>query len=148
MTAARLLAAGVDSSTQSTKVELRELDSGRLAARAGAPHLHTCWDPPVSEQDPHTWWEALAACFAQFDKADRADVVALSVAGQQHGLVLVGEDGAALRPAKLWNDTTAAPQAPRSGGPPYPRAVGPALRIGAAGVVHRRQTGLGAGPRA
>ncbi|MCY3578709.1 MAG: xylulokinase [bacterium] len=107
----RALVAGVDSSTQSTKVELRELDSGQLAARASAPHTHTCWDPPVSEQDPQTWWEALAECFARFTDADRADVVALSVAGQQHGLVLVGEDGAVLRPAKLWNDTTSALQA-------------------------------------
>jgi xylulokinase len=105
------LVAGVDSSTQSTKVELRERDSGHLAARASAPHAHVRWDPPVSEQDPQTWWDALAACFAQFSEADRARVVAISVAGQQHGLVLVGSDGEVLRPAKLWNDTTSAPQA-------------------------------------
>ena len=107
----RALVAGVDSSTQSTKVELRERDSGRLVDRASAPHAHTCWDPPVSEQDPETWWVALAGCFAQFSEDDRADVVAVSVAGQQHGLVLVGEDDTALRPAKLWNDTVSAPQA-------------------------------------
>ena len=105
------LVAGVDSSTQSTKVELRERDSGKLMDRAGAPHAHARWDPPVSEQDPETWWAALADCFARFAETDRADVVAVSVAGQQHGLVLVGEDGAVLRPAKLWNDTTSAPQA-------------------------------------
>ena len=107
----RALVAGVDSSTQSTKVELRERDSGRMVDRASAPHAHTCWDPPVSEQDPETWWAALVDCFARFAEADRADVVAVSVAGQQHGLVLVGEDGSVLRPAKLWNDTTSAPQA-------------------------------------
>ncbi|MDE0236895.1 MAG: FGGY family carbohydrate kinase, partial [bacterium] len=107
----RALVAGVDSSTQSTKVELRELDSGLLIDRTSAPHTHSRWEPPVSEQDPATWWEALSACFAQFTDADRANVVAVSVAGQQHGLVLVGEDGEALRPAKLWNDTTSAPQA-------------------------------------
>ncbi len=105
------LVAGVDSSTQSTKVELRERGSGRLVDRASGPHAHTCWDPPVSEQDPVTWWDALAACFTQFTEADRACVAAISVAGQQHGLVLVGDDGAVLRPAKLWNDTTSAPQA-------------------------------------
>ena len=105
------LVAGVDSSTQSTKVELRARDSGQLTARASAPHAHVRWDPPVSEQDPHAWWEALAGCFAQFTEADRARVVAISVAGQQHGLVLVGDDGEVLRPAKLWNDTTSAAQA-------------------------------------
>ena len=105
------LVAGVDSSTQSTKVELRARDSGQLTARASAPHAHVRWDPPVSEQDPQTWWDALGACFAQFTEADRARVVAISVAGQQHGLVLVGDDGKVLRPAKLWNDTTSAAQA-------------------------------------
>ncbi|MCY4136186.1 MAG: xylulokinase [bacterium] len=107
----RALVAGVDSSTQSTKVELRELDSGLLVDRTSAPHTHSRWEPPVSEQDPAIWWEALSACFAQLTDADRANVVAVSVAGQQHGLVLVDEDGEALRPAKLWNDTTSAPQA-------------------------------------
>ena len=107
----RALVAGVDSSTQSTKVELRERDSGQLVDQVSASHTHSCWDPPVSEQDPQTWWDALADCFAQLADSDRADVVAVSVAGQQHGLVLVGEDGAVLRPAKLWNDTTSAPQA-------------------------------------
>ena len=109
--AGRPLVAGVDSSTQSTKVELRERDSGVLVDRASAPHAHARWDPPVSEQDPDTWWTALVDCFAQFTEADRARVGAISVAGQQHGLVLVEEDGAVLRPAKLWNDTTSAPQA-------------------------------------
>ena len=109
--ALRALVAGVDSSTQSTKVELRDRDSGQLVARASAPHTHTCWDPPISEQDPDAWWSALVDCCSQFADADRADVVAISVAGQQHGLVLVGDDGAVLRPAKLWNDTTSAPQA-------------------------------------
>ena len=107
----RVLVAGVDSSTQSTKVELRECDSGRLVDRASAPHGHTRWEPPVSEQDPQTWWDALVDCFSQFTEADRADVAAVGVAGQQHGLVLVGADGSVLRPAKLWNDTTSAPQA-------------------------------------
>lgn len=105
------LVAGVDSSTQSTKVELRELDSGRLVDRAAAPHAHTCWNPPISEQDPLAWWQALIACFDRFTSADRTCVAAMSVAGQQHGLVLVGHDGTVLRPAKLWNDTTSAPQA-------------------------------------
>ena len=107
----RALVAGVDSSTQSTKVELRDIDSGQLVDRTSAPHTHACWEPPVSEQEPATWWEALSACFAQFTDADRSNVAAMSVAGQQHGLVLVDEEGRVLRPAKLWNDTTSAPQA-------------------------------------
>ncbi len=106
----RALAAGVDSSTQSTKVELRDIDTGELVARASSPHPPT--SPPVSEQDPEAWWTALVECFAQLSSHGR-DVVAISVAGQQHGLVLLDDDGLPLKPAKLWNDTTSASQAER-----------------------------------
>ncbi len=105
------LVAGVDSSTQSTKVELRERNSGQLLASATAAHDHACWDPPVSEQLPLTWWQALTACFAQFSDEIKAQVVAISVAAQQHGLVLLDQYDAVLRPVKLWNDTTSASQA-------------------------------------
>lgn len=57
------LVAGVDSSTQATKVVLRDVDSGRLVASATSPHPAT--SPPVSEQDPAAWWSALAGCFGQ-----------------------------------------------------------------------------------
>lgn len=99
---------GVDSSTQSTKVELRELDSGTVVGAGQAAHPAT--EPPVSEQDPAAWWSALVAAIEQLGGA-RADVVAMAVGGQQHGLVLLDDAGVAVRPAKLWNDTTSAPQA-------------------------------------
>ncbi len=102
------LVAGVDSSTQSTKVELRDIESGSVVATGRAPHPST--DPPRSEQDPESWWEALAVAFAETG-GHRADVVAVAVAGQQHGLVLLDEFDSPLRPAKLWNDTESAPQA-------------------------------------
>lgn len=102
------LVLGVDSSTQSTKVELRRLDTGALVAVGRSTHPPTT--PPRSEQDPEAWWRALLASLDQVT-AHLPDVVAVAVAGQQHGLVLVDEAGAALRPAKLWNDTTSAPEA-------------------------------------
>ena len=102
------LVAGVDSSTQSTKVELRELTSGALVATGRAPHPST--SPPVSEQEPESWWAALVDALGQVrPHLDR--VVAMSVAGQQHGLVVVDSTGTVIRPAKLWNDTTSARQA-------------------------------------
>lgn len=100
--------AGVDSSTQSTKVELRDIETGELVARAQAAHPPT--NPPVSEQDPRAWWSALVECFDQLGD-HRGDVSGISVAGQQHGLVLLDEAGDPVRPAKLWNDTTSSPQA-------------------------------------
>lgn len=98
--------AGVDSSTQSTKVEVRDLVSGAVVARASMPHVQTT--PPRSEQDPESWMTA-------FDGAWRAigepAVAAISVAGQQHGMVALDAAGEVVRPAKLWNDTESAPDA-------------------------------------
>ena len=104
------LVVGVDSSTQSTKVEARDISTGVVVATGHAAHPPTT--PPVSEQDPSAWWEALVVAIGQLGD-HRADVVAMSVAGQQHGLVLLDGAGSPLRPAKLWNDTTSAPQAER-----------------------------------
>ncbi len=102
------LVLGVDSSTQSTKVELRRLDDGGLVASGRSGHPPT--SPPCSEQDPRAWWEALGRALAEVGD-HLSEVVALSVAGQQHGLVILDEHGEPLRPAKLWNDTESAPQA-------------------------------------
>lgn len=104
------LVIGVDSSTQSTKAELRDLATGELIAVGRAAHPPTT--PPVSEQDPAAWWRALAVAIEQLGD-QRKHAVALSIGGQQHGLVLVDEAGDVVRPAKLWNDTTSAPQADR-----------------------------------
>ena len=58
---------GIDSSTQSTKVELRYADDGRLLAAARAPHPPTT--PPRSEQHPSAWWSALGDAVADKDTA-------------------------------------------------------------------------------
>jgi len=100
------LVAGVDSSTQSTTVEVRDADTGEVVGRGRAPHPPTA--PPVSEQDPAHWWAALEAAWT---KAGSGDVAAVSVAGQQHGLVALDGGGRVIRPAKLWNDTESAPDA-------------------------------------
>ena len=100
------LVAGVDSSTQSTKVEVRNLDTGEVVARGTAPHPATT--PPRSEQDPHEWWSAFETAWAA---AGSPTVEAISVAGQQHGMVVLDADREVIRPAKLWNDTESAPDA-------------------------------------
>jgi xylulokinase len=99
---------GIDSSTQSTKVEIRDADDGRLLATGRAPHPET--QPPRSEQDPAAWWDALHHAVAAAGDIAR-DVAAVSVAAQQHGLVALDHDSRVLRPAKLWNDTESAPDA-------------------------------------
>jgi len=97
---------GIDSSTSSTKVEVRDSDDGRLWG-AGR-RLHPATTPPRSEQDPQAWWGALVQAWHD---AGRYDAEVISVAGQQHGLVVLDEEANVLRPAKLWNDTESAPDA-------------------------------------
>ena len=101
------LVVGIDSSTQSCKIEVRDADSGQLMHSASAPHPPTV--PPRSEQDPDAWWHALSSLLD--DHAN--DAAAISVAGQQHGMVVLDQNRRVLRPAKLWNDTESAPQAQR-----------------------------------
>lgn len=100
------LVLGVDSSTQSTKVEVRDADTGALVATGRSPHPVTT--PPRSEQSPSTWWTALIEAIRQ---TDQREIAAISVAGQQHGMVVTDEAGAVLRPAKLWNDTESSREA-------------------------------------
>ena len=96
-----MLVAGVDSSTQSTKVLLCQAEDGSLVGQASAPH------PDGTECDPGLWWQALGE--AGRGLLDRAD--AIGVAAQQHGMVVLDEDGQVIRPALLWNDMRSAPQA-------------------------------------
>lgn len=94
------LVAGVDSSTQSCKVVVRDAETGRLVREGAAPH------PGGTEVDPEHWWSALGEALAQAGGLD--DVEAVSVGGQQHGMVALDADGEVIRPALLWNDTRSA----------------------------------------
>ncbi|MDQ0768821.1 xylulokinase [Pseudarthrobacter defluvii] len=94
------LVAGVDSSTQSCKVVIRDADTGALVRQGRAAH------PEGSEVHPDHWWTALQKAVADAGGLD--DVSAVSVGGQQHGMVCLDSDGAVIRPALLWNDTRSA----------------------------------------
>lgn len=102
------LVAGVDSSTQSTKVVLVDTASGRVVAEASAPH-QVSGSAGARETDPRQWADALSRALRGTGRA--REVEAISVGAQQHGLVVLGADGQPLRPAILWNDTRSAPQA-------------------------------------
>lgn len=98
---------GVDSSTQSTKALAVDLDTGALVGQGRAAHTVSGGDG--RESDPAQWWEALVEALGRTGHADRA--LAVSVGGQQHGLVTLDADGNPVRPAMLWNDVRSAPQA-------------------------------------
>jgi xylulokinase len=94
------LVAGIDSSTQSCKVVIREAATGALVREGRAPH------PDGTEVDPQAWLDALGQALAA--AGGLAGVAAVSVAGQQHGMVCLDEHGEVVRPALLWNDTRSA----------------------------------------
>lgn len=94
------LVAGVDSSTQSCKVLICRADDGTVVREGAAAH------PDGTEIDPGHWETALRSAIAEAGGLD--DVAALSVAGQQHGMVALDDAGEVIRPALLWNDTRSA----------------------------------------
>ena len=94
------LVVGVDSSTQACKVVVRDAATGVFIRQGRAAH------PSGTEVDPAAWWVALNAAIRGAGGVD--DVAAISVAGQQHGMVCLDEAGAVIRKALLWNDTRSA----------------------------------------
>jgi xylulokinase len=97
------LVAGVDSSTQSCKVVIRDAATGELVRSGRASH------PDGTEVHPDAWWEALGAALRDAGGLD--DVAGIAVGAQQHGMVCLDEAGQVVRPALLWNDTRSAPAA-------------------------------------
>jgi xylulokinase len=94
------LVAGVDTSTQACKVVVRDAATGQLVRAGRASH------PAGTSVAPHAWADAFTAAAAAAGGLD--DVAALSVGGQQHGMVCLDEDGAVVRDALLWNDVRSA----------------------------------------
>ncbi|MFJ7288022.1 xylulokinase [Curtobacterium sp. NPDC098951] len=94
------LVAGVDSSTQSCKVTIRDADTGAVVREGRATH------PDGTSVDPRHWWDALGSAIADAGGLD--GVGAIAVAGQQHGMVALDADGRVVRDALLWNDVRSA----------------------------------------
>ena len=94
------LIAGVDSSTQSCKVVIRDAVTGQLVREGRATH------PDGTEVNPAHWVTALDTAIAA--AGGLADVAAISIGGQQHGMVALDSQGQVIRDALLWNDTRSA----------------------------------------
>ncbi len=94
------LVAGVDSSTQSCKVTIRDAATGAVVREGRAAH------PDGTSVDPRHWWDALGTAVA--DAGGLTDVGAVAIAGQQHGMVALDADGHVVRDALLWNDVRSA----------------------------------------
>ncbi|HEV8468358.1 MAG TPA: FGGY family carbohydrate kinase, partial [Candidatus Limnocylindria bacterium] len=101
---------GVDCGTQSTKVVLRDPASGAVVAIGRAPHQLIERDDGTREQDPSWWIDALRTAVRDALRGERFDIGGIGVSGQQHGLVCLDDRDRPVRAAKLWNDTTTAPE--------------------------------------
>jgi xylulokinase len=121
---------GLDSGTQSTRAVLVDGGTGRVVASRSAAYDILASDVAgTKEQDPADWVraasEVIAGVLAAAGPDAAARVEGLGISGQQHGFVPLDREGHVIRPAKLWCDTSTAPQCDaliqRLGG--LPRAI-------------------------
>ncbi len=106
---------GFDVGTSSVKASLVEIESGKCAASAFWPEK----EAPIiavkagwAEQEPEMWWENLKVATKMImdqTGAQPADVKAIGISYQMHGLVCVDKDGQPLRPSIIWCDGRAVP---------------------------------------
>ena len=97
---------GIDVSTTGAKALLVD-EKGVVVASATTPLTLQTPKPLWSEQDPHAWWDGVAKSVRQALSsagATGAEVAAVGLTGQMHGLVLLDARHRVLRPAILWND--------------------------------------------
>ena len=97
---------GLDVSTTATKAILVGR-GGDLVGVAASEYATSSPHPLWSEQDPELWWRAarraIGEVLAASGRSGR-DVAAVGLSGQMHGLTLLDDAGAPVRPAILWND--------------------------------------------
>ena len=99
---------GIDLGTSSVKVTVLD-DEGRMLARSRSPYGVTTPMPGWAETDPHDWWDAtLEAVHSVRELAPGADIGAVGLSGQMHGVVLADDRMSPVRRGVLWPDRRAA----------------------------------------
>jgi xylulokinase len=99
---------GLDLGTSSVKALLMD-ESGSVLGESSAPYSVRAPRPGWAESSPDDWWAAVMRATDAAVGRRGAEVTALGLSGQMHGVVLADEHGLPLRPAVLWADA-------RSGG--------------------------------
>ena len=99
---------GLDLGTSSVKALLME-ESGTALGEGSASYSVRAPRPGWAESSPDDWWAAVLRAKDAAVGRRGADVTALGLSGQMHGVVLADERGRPLRSALLWADA-------RSGG--------------------------------
>ena len=99
---------GIDCGTQGTKAIILDAASGQVLGQGAAAHTMISGANGRREQDTQQWLDAFTLATRQALLAANVDgqsILGIGVSGQQHGLVLLDDQGEVLRPAKLWCDT-------------------------------------------
>lgn len=97
---------GIDVSTTGVKALLIDQD-GHVIGSANTEQPLSTPQPLWSEQDPADWWNGAVNSIRQVLRETGvagSAVQGIGLTGQMHGLTLLDESGAVLRPAILWND--------------------------------------------
>ena len=104
---------GYDVGSSSIKATLMEAETGRVLAMAASPEKELeiiakkiGW----AEQQPETWWEHVKEAAQKIRskaKFATADVKAIGISYQMHGLVAVDKNQKVLRPSIIWCDSRA-----------------------------------------
>src|SRR4051794_20755423 len=98
---------GIDLGTSSAKVLVLD-EQGRTLSVAAAPYEVVAPQPGWAESDPDAWWrDTLAAAQSALAQASRAEITAIGLSGQMHGVILTDREGRPIRPALLWPDSRA-----------------------------------------
>ena len=97
---------GIDISTTGAKALLID-ERGAVLGSATTPLDLSTPRPLWSEQNPADWWDGAKQSIRNLlamPGINPAEISAIGLTGQMHGLVLLGSQGDILRPALLWND--------------------------------------------
>ncbi|MBV9690968.1 MAG: xylulokinase [Ktedonobacteraceae bacterium] len=98
---------GIDLGTSSVKVIVLNT-RGRTLSVSKAGYTVTAPQPSWSESDPNEWWVAVVSAIqTAMAQVPQAEITAIGLSGQMHGLVLTDEEGLPIRAAMLWTDTRA-----------------------------------------
>ena len=115
---------GYDVGSSSVKASLVSVETGKCVATAFYPKSEapiTSREPGFAEQDPAMWWANLKLATADILEQVRgkatlqsktftpADIKAIGISYQMHGLVCVDKDQHVLRPSIIWCDSRAVP---------------------------------------
>ena len=99
-----MLYIGVDLGTSSVKLILVDSE-GNIKNTITKEYPLYFPHPGWSEQSPADWWSACFEGIGQLLKGFESNKVAgIGLGGQMHGLVVLDETDAVIRPAILWND--------------------------------------------